>query len=607
MTLQELLIHFEGAKKVRDNEYYVSCPNPNHNDSDPSCHITADLEEGSLKAWCFGCGKNGAELLPFVGLDKHDLFFLPGAEDQKAEPLDWATVKGQSTKEPVATYTYTDAVGDPVRRKCRYEPKDFRWQHWAGEEWASGKGDGPEYPYNLAGVLKSEIVYLVEGEKSADRLIELGLAATSTGGSQSWNKAVSPWFEGKTVIILPDNDAAGIAYADEAFRSLQPHADNVRILTLPELPPKGDPFDFFETRSLEAFNQILDAPPDLSKVLSELVIVRGEAEALIRSEVDPAARDLFTLGPDDLANFQQPDFLIEGRLQAKALAQLVGRSYTGKSFYALDCALRMTNSSQRYGLNLYGKEPADVLYLAAEGVLGMALRVAAWEEANGQKWDGNRLRFRSDVPSFLDGDRFERYLNMIRATGPWDLVIVDTLARAIPGVDENNAQDMGQVVKAAAKLMEAAGGGVLLVHHFGWEGNRQRGSSALFAACDNVIHATSEEVAGERLLRIHTEKLKDGDAAVDEDYLFEPAADSVALRAVDVDDLRGEASERAVFAFLNAQSGPVATQAVKDGAGIRMSKVPPTLERLRVAGRVNVETVGQTKRWSVARCTVTDS
>jgi hypothetical protein len=68
------------------------------------------------------------------------------------------------------------------------------------------------------------------------------------------------------------------------------------------------------------------------------------------------------------------------------------------------------------------------------------------------------------------------------------VLIIDTLARAAAGLDENSSREMGQVIEAASRLQREVGGLVVLVHHTGKDGSKgPRGHSSLLAALDAAI------------------------------------------------------------------------------------------------------------------------
>jgi len=74
------------------------------------------------------------------------------------------------------------------------------------------------------------------------------------------------------------------------------------------------------------------------------------------------------------------------------------------------------------------------------------------------------------------------------------VTIIDTMARATAGTDENSAKDMGLIIRAADRLATLTNGIVLLVHHTGkTEANGLRGSSALLGVLDSAIEVTGSK------------------------------------------------------------------------------------------------------------------
>ena len=68
------------------------------------------------------------------------------------------------------------------------------------------------------------------------------------------------------------------------------------------------------------------------------------------------------------------------------------------------------------------------------------------------------------------------------------LVVIDTLAMAMSGGDENRTQDIGIVLKNMKKIQQELDCHVMVLHHPGKDESRgARGSSALHAASDTVL------------------------------------------------------------------------------------------------------------------------
>lgn len=267
----------------------------------------------------------------------------------------------------------------------------------------------------------------------------------------------------------------------------------------------------------------------------------------------PAAElvEAFTLGQADMDDIRPPTWLVPGRLQADVLAQLSGPSGVGKSVAALGWALDLTSQPADGGVGEalgFRFKAARVLYLAAEGISGHRARIKAWEAEHRRKWDPDRLRFRDDVPPLLDRDGMRQYVAMLRYSGPWDIVIVDTLSRAIAGANENDQEVMSAAVESMDAVRRAVGGTVLVVHHFGWDGTRQRGSSVLYAACDNVVYLHDR---GKGRIQMVTSKIKDGRPADTETLQLAEAGGSVVLRAAGNADTGAPADEEAVLALID--------------------------------------------------------
>ncbi|MCG3775355.1 MAG: hypothetical protein JW395_2187 [Nitrospira sp.] len=147
----------------------------------------------------------------------------------------------------VCSYPYLDPVGVLVAEHGRFDTgtgKAFSWRI-PGHTWKEGLMGQPIHSlpiYGLPAALRAETVYICEGEKAADACIEHGLTAVCVGGGAAqtaFGDAFTP-IQGKRIIIWPDNDDIGRAFAGRVA-SLFTQAEWV----IPHLPPKGDAFDYF--------------------------------------------------------------------------------------------------------------------------------------------------------------------------------------------------------------------------------------------------------------------------------------------------------------------------------------------------------------------------
>ena len=154
----------------------------------------------------------------------------------------------------VRQYLYEDEKGRPVIRVTRRErgagvtwEKNFYQESWNGSKWIGSVQGVRRVPYRLAQVLKTETVFIVEGEKDVETLEALGLVATCNPGGSGSTGLYAQWtgiFDGKHLIVLPDNDQPGRKHAAGVAGALMGGAASVRVLELPGLAEKGDVSDW---------------------------------------------------------------------------------------------------------------------------------------------------------------------------------------------------------------------------------------------------------------------------------------------------------------------------------------------------------------------------
>ncbi len=168
----------------------------------------------------------------------------------------------------VATYNYADEDGGLIFRVERLEPKGFRQSRPDGRGgWVYNLEGVRRVPYRARELVRAlangSTIVIVEGEKDADRVAELGLAATTfAGGASGWREDYGEWFIDANVVVIPDNDAPGAKYAATIALSLAGMARSVRILELPNLPRKGDVSDWLDAggRAAELKRLIAESP-----------------------------------------------------------------------------------------------------------------------------------------------------------------------------------------------------------------------------------------------------------------------------------------------------------------------------------------------------------
>lgn len=249
MKIEEFLSYLKNVKRVRENEYMALCPA--HNDKKPSLSVGLSENKNQILLHCYaGCSAD--DVLNTVGLKKKDLFNNKG---------DFIMNK--------TSYTYYNADGTIAYTKTRIDnadkTKQFYFEQPNGKRNLQGVN---RVPYNLPAVLNAQTVYFVEGEKCADAVIKQGFVATTldNGANSKWLSEYTDYFKNKNVIIIPDNDTPGMDYAKKVLQNVP----TARIVKLPDLPPKGDIYDWLvmghtvtEVDKLPTCEIIEDAPASI--------------------------------------------------------------------------------------------------------------------------------------------------------------------------------------------------------------------------------------------------------------------------------------------------------------------------------------------------------
>ncbi|WP_373054737.1 AAA family ATPase, partial [Thioalkalivibrio sp.] len=177
-------------------------------------------------------------------------------------------------------------------------------------------------------------------------------------------------------------------------------------------------------------------------------------------------------------------------------------------FLAYDMGLCVATGKDWHG---HAVRTGSVVILAGEGHAGVARRIVAWELHHGIQAEQLHVSRRA-VP-MLEGESLAELMGEIDALPtPPTLIVVDTLARAFAGREENSTTDMGLFVTACDTLRQRYGCTVLVIHHPGHgDKGRSRGASNLKGALDAEygLHRAAGDQKGPIVMSCY--KLKDGE------------------------------------------------------------------------------------------------
>jgi hypothetical protein len=229
-----------------------------------------------------------------------------------------------------------------------------------------------------------------------------------------------------------------------------------------------------------------------------------------------------------------PQWLIHGVIPRSGLVIPYGPPKAGKTFIVTAWGLHVAA-----GLEWCGKPVTQgaVVYVVGEGLGGFATRLAVMREAYGIPSTAPFFVVPRAV-NFRDDNAVKELVAAIEAALPpgvtLALIVIDTLARAMPGVDENSAQEIGLVIARCDAVKEHFGATVMPVHHTGKDTERgMRGSNALLGAVDASYLI---QRAGKGVVRLKNDAMKDAEEFAD--MLFDMEQVHVGLRSSLVPRLR---------------------------------------------------------------------
>ncbi len=170
---------------------------------------------------------------------------------------DWLNLKHRDTIKDNARLVATHQYIDPETNEVVHE--ELRFVLDDGSKKIRQRRPNPDkkgsYIYNLDGI--SPILYhigdwrdkqsviIVEGPKCADALLKIGFPATTNPmGAGYWKNYYNKYFKGKSVVILPDNDDAGIIHARHVAEAILDDAKSVRIVPLPDIERGEDVYEY---------------------------------------------------------------------------------------------------------------------------------------------------------------------------------------------------------------------------------------------------------------------------------------------------------------------------------------------------------------------------
>jgi len=414
----------------------------------------------SQRFWCRQCypeDKSGDKIayhmwiegLDFKGLLKK---YLPELEPFEHPELGPAVEK----------YAYTDISGKVLYYNCRFEPKAFRQCSADGLKWST-KDIKPKVPYQLPRVIKTETIFIVEGEKDCHSLEKLNLVGTcNVGGAGNWTPDLNHHFKDKELFMLADNDKPGRDHIAKVYENLKDIAASIKQIELSGLQKGGD------------FTDWLNGFDDMETAAERLAIMVENAEPYEpKNQVQQAGgAGLYGLKKFDSTGFSAAELMLMNLPEPKwaipdilpeGLGILAGKPKMGKSGLSLNIGLAVTAGGKALGkINV---EKGAVLYLALEDTK-RRLKTRLTAMLQGSPAPSN-LHIEIAWPKIDDGG-LVKLDKRIQEIPDIRLVIIDTLKKIRPvqkGRNSNPYDIDYENVAAIKALADKHGIAILVIHH----------------------------------------------------------------------------------------------------------------------------------------------
>jgi putative DNA primase/helicase len=440
-----------GARQSADGSYMVLCPA--HGDKQPSLQVSVAKPGHKYRlAWHCHAGCS----VPNV----RDAAIAKGVDNAAFAARGRPQANGSGNgRRIIQIYPYCDENGDLIFETVRYSPKGFVQRR------ADGNGG---HVYNLKGVQRvlyrlpevlaavkaDRLIAIVEGEKDVDRLAREGIVATTSPmGAEKWRGEYTAALAGAKVAILPDNDDPGRRHAEQVASSLIGVAEEVKVVSLPELSEGGDPFDWLERgHSGDELETLIREAPDW-------------VPSAARVATNGASKDVgrLSLVKVDPGEFRAFEWLESGMIPASALTLLAGLGGKGKSTLAAGYAARATRGRLK---GKYEGETINVLWIGNEDgrndVVGPRLQAAGadFERLRWVTLSSESVADELDVVTDIDALR--------QAIVSFDarMVVIDPVVEFLPGAtDSHNDMSVRHALRPIRNLAGELGVAVLgLVH-----------------------------------------------------------------------------------------------------------------------------------------------
>ena len=381
------------------------------------------------------------------------------------------------------TYHYHDEHGNRLYSKIREmsdtDPrhKKFYWQSYKDGNVIYNSSGSRRVLYKLPEVLNaiqsSTPIYLVEGEKDCEKLCESDLVATTAPVTKQWEESFTKSLANADVILLYDNDKAGIQRKELICEKLYGNVQQLRVIDLL--------VEYRESHGLDitdwlAMGNTIESLKSLVEQAADYKPKKPEHGLHLIS-----AHDILTL------ELPQREMIMSPFFPSQGLVLLVAKRGVGKTFVALGIAHAVSTGESF--LEWHAPQPKRVLYVDGE------MPASLMQERFKMITTMTNKQPQPDHLQIITPDlQTTTMRNLSKKEGraliqglmrDYDLLVLDNLSCLFRSGSENEAESWQEAQEFALNLRRQ-GKSILFVHHAGKSGT-QRGTSKREDILDTVI------------------------------------------------------------------------------------------------------------------------